>query len=149
MNTFYQIDPSNGYYAGATQTVSDIAPIGCVRIAPPALTPGQYAKWVGGAWEITTTAPTQTAVVYAPPKPLIPPFDFYQRFTSAERIAVRALASTDAVAEDFYATLQAAIASGTQISTENVDIVDGVNYLAANPTSAPVLTASRVAAILA
>lgn len=149
MTNFYLIDPATGYYAGEVQSQSDIAPVGCVRVAPPALKSGQYAQWVNGAWAVTTVAPVQTAAVFAPPKPLVPPFDFYQRFTTAERIAVRALAATDPVAEDFYATLQAAISSGTQISTENADIVAGVNYLTSKPSSAPVLAAARAATILA
>lgn len=76
-------------------------------------------------------------------------FDFYRRFTSAERIAVRALAVTDPIAADFMHTLDGAIASGTPIYPNDPDTLAGLAYLSATPSGAPVLAAGRSAQILA
>ena len=56
-------------------------------------------------------------------------FDFYRKFTSVERIAIREFAKTDPVAEDFYATLNAAIASGANVRDDDVDTRNGLAYL--------------------
>lgn len=76
-------------------------------------------------------------------------FEFLRRFTVAERIAVRALAKTDPVAEDFLHILDSAIASGTAVWTDDPDLISGMGYLSANPTGSPVLNATRAAQILA
>lgn len=78
----------------------------------------------------------------------IKPFDFLRRFTSAERIAARALAATDAHAADFLHVLDSAIASGTMIYANDPDTVVGMAYLSATPAGSPVLAAGRSSEIL-
>lgn len=78
-----------------------------------------------------------------------PAFDFYRKFTAAERIAVRTLAKTDPIAEDFLRTLEAAIASTSLVHADNADVVAGLAYLSATPGGSPCLAAGRSAALLA
>lgn len=68
-------------------------------------------------------APTMTATW--------PAFDFYRKFTSTERIRARALASVDPVADDIMRTLDAAIASGSNVRADDPDTINGLNYLSA------------------
>lgn len=88
-------------------------------------------------------------------RPAIPPpqqwaaFDFYRRFTAAERIAIRTLAQTDPVAADFMATLDATIASGARVLANDPDLQGGLSYLQAHPAGSPVLTPARALALLA
>ena len=79
----------------------------------------------------------------------IPAFDFYRRLTAAERIAIRMLAATDPIANDFLHTLDSAIASGTAVSATDPDLLAGMAYLQVHPAASPCLTAARVATILA
>lgn len=58
-----------------------------------------------------------------------PAFDFYRKFTSQERIAIRSRAKTDPVVEDIYATLNAAVASGANVRDDDPDTVQGLTYL--------------------
>lgn len=58
-----------------------------------------------------------------------PAFDFYRKFTAEERIAIRTRAKTDAIAEDIYSTLNAAISSGSNIRDDDPDTVRGLLYL--------------------
>lgn len=76
-------------------------------------------------------------------------FDFYRRFTTAERIAIRNLAQTDSIAADFMATLDATIASGARVVANDPDLLAGLGYLQTKPTGSPVLTAGRAAELLA
>jgi hypothetical protein len=78
----------------------------------------------------------------------IPPFEFLNRFTRAERIAARALATTDPVVADFMHMLDAAAMSGVPIMPDNHDVVDGLAYLSANPANSPVLAAGRAAQLV-
>ena len=75
-------------------------------------------------------------------------FDFYRRFTSAERIAIRTLAKTDPIAEDFIQTLDNTIASGSRVLASDPDLQAAFQYLQATPAAAPALTADRAAEIL-
>lgn len=86
-------------------------------------------------------------VVIAPPK-LWTAFDFYRRFTSAERIAIRELAKTDMHADDFLRTLDATIAAGANVRADDPDTIAGINYLQTAPADNPVLTATRAAEIM-
>lgn len=72
-------------------------------------------------------------------------FDFYRKFSSAERIAIRTRTNTDPIAEDIYSTLNAAIASGANIRDDDPDTTNGLAYL----ESVGVLAAGRAAEILA
>lgn len=74
-----------------------------------------------------------------------PAFDFYRKFTSAERIAIRERAKTDPIAEDIYGTLNAAIASGSNVRSDDPDTVAGLAYLESKGDLAP----GRAAEILA
>jgi len=74
-----------------------------------------------------------------------PAFDFYRKFTTAERVAIRTLAKTDPIVEDIYATLNAAIASGSNVRDDDPDTVNGLAYL----ESVGVLAEGRAAEILA
>jgi hypothetical protein len=56
----YQTD-LEGFYVGSTVADVDpmdeanhLVPAGCVTDAPPALTDGQLARWLGGTWEVIT-----------------------------------------------------------------------------------------------
>jgi hypothetical protein len=66
-----------------------------------------------------------------------PAFDFYRRLTSAERIAIRERAKTDPIAEDIYATLNAAIASGANVRDDDPDTLAGLAYLESTGDLAP------------
>ena len=55
---------------------------------------------------------------------------FLRRFTPAQRIAIRTLAATDPVAQDFMALLDAAVASGGDVDLDDPDTAAGVGYLA-------------------
>lgn len=85
------------------------------------------------------------------PAPLLawPAFDFYRRFTAAERIAIRTLAQTDPVAADFMATLDATISSGSRVLASDPDLIAGLGYLQTKPTGSPVLTSMRATQLLA
>lgn len=97
--------------------------------------------------------------IYEPMQPFAPPvaatwpaFDFYRKFTSTERIRARALASVDPVADDIMRTLDAAIASGSNVRADDPDTINGLNYLSAyGPAdgNGAVLAAGRAAEILA
>jgi hypothetical protein len=80
---------------------------------------------------------------------IIPSFDFYRRFTPAERIAVRALAKTDPIAEDFLHTLDSAIASQVNVRSDDPDTRAGLAYLEAMPVGNPVLSLGRSLELLA
>jgi hypothetical protein len=56
---------------------------------------------------------------------------FIHRFTPEQRIAIRALATTNPVVLDFMALLDAAIAAGEGIDLDDPSIADRVAYLAA------------------
>ena len=73
-----------------------------------------------------------------------PAFDFYRKFTSGQRIAIRELAKTDPAAEDFMRTLDAAIASGARVVANDPDTANGMAYL----QSKAIFTAEEVAGIL-
>jgi len=79
---------------------------------------------------------------------LIPSMEFYRRFTSAERIAIRSLAVTDAHAADFMATLDNAIAAGWNVHSDDPDVVNGLGYFSAMPAGTPCLASGRAAQIL-
>ena len=79
----------------------------------------------------------------------IPAFDFYRRLSPQERIAIRTLAATDPIANDFLHTLDSAIASGIGVQANDPDLQAGMAYLQVHPSAAPCLTAARVAQILA
>ncbi len=85
----------------------------------------------------------------APLKKQWPAFEFYGKFTDAEWVAALTLAKTDATAQYFVNTLQAAISSGTPIYADDIRIVNGLAYFSATPSASPVLAAGRSAAILA
>jgi len=76
-------------------------------------------------------------------------YAFYRLFTPAERIAIRTLGNTDPVAYDFLHTLEMTIAASGRVVATDPDLVAGMAYLQAQPSSSPVLTAARAAAILA
>lgn len=76
-------------------------------------------------------------------------FAFYRRLTAAERIAIRTLATTDAIAADFMHTLDSAIASGTPVYATDPDLIAGLGYLSTTPAGSPVITPARVTALLA
>lgn len=56
---------------------------------------------------------------------------FLRRFTLAQRIAIRALAATDPIVQDFMALLDAAIAAGGDVYLDDPDTAAGVAYLVA------------------
>lgn len=100
------------------------------------------AENVGIGWQFVDgqfIEPTQPI-----PSKLWAAFDFYRRFTSPERIAIRTLAKTDPIAEDFLHTLDAAIASKSNVLAEDSDTVAGLSYL----VSQSVLTQQRMDEIL-
>lgn len=99
---------------------------------------------VGPGWMQDGSGWTPPAVVRS-----WPAFEFYRRLTSAERIAVRSLAKTDPIAEDVIHTLDAAIASGTQVRSDDPDLIAGMAYLSATPVGSPVLAPGRAAEITA
>ena len=74
------------------------------------------------------------------PRPVLPltRLEFLRRFTSAERIAIRA--STDPVVVDFLSLLDAA----QEVRTDDADTVAGIGYLA----TTGLLAAERAAEIL-
>lgn len=85
-----------------------------------------------------------------PPEPVAAweAFDFYRRFTAAERVAIRTLARTDPLAADFIATLDATIASGARVLANDTDLLDGLAYLQTKPEGSPIFTAERAAELI-
>ena len=76
-------------------------------------------------------------------------FDFYRKFTLAERIRVRALAATDPIANDIIHTLDSAMASGTPVRADDPETIDGLAYLSVNPSGDPAITPARAIELLA
>lgn len=74
-----------------------------------------------------------------------PAFDFYRKFTMAEYIAIKELAKTDPVADYFLGTLDRAIASGSNVRSDDPDTIGGLAYL----EGAGKIDAGRAAEILA
>jgi hypothetical protein len=107
-------------------TLEMVAPPGAMAIAnyDPTLM-GQ--RWTGTGWEPGNTRPEP-----------ITQLDFLRRFTTEERIAIRA--STDAVVQDFLHLLGLA----QDIRVDDADTVAGVNYL----EQESLLATGRAAAIL-
>lgn len=56
---------------------------------------------------------------------------YLRRFTQAQRIAIRDLAKTDAIAQDLMYLLDSTIAQGGQVNLMDQDTINGINYLAA------------------
>lgn len=108
---------------------------------------GEYAN-VGVGWGynngIFTTPSITTDSVPDLPK-YWNSFDFYRRFTSAERILIRNTAKVDPIVEDFMHTLDAAIASKSNILASDQDTINGLNYL----KTMNILTQERIEEILA
>ena len=75
-------------------------------------------------------------------------FDFYRRFTVAERVGIRTLAQTNPIAADFIATLDATIASGSRVVANDADLLAGLAYLQTKPEGAPIFTAERAAQLI-
>jgi hypothetical protein len=57
---------------------------------------------------------------------------FLRRFNLAQRIAIRELAATDQIANDFMELLNATIAQGVNVNLDDEDTIAGVGYIAAN-----------------
>jgi len=72
-------------------------------------------------------------------------YDFKLRFTTAERMAIRARAKTDPVAEDFMDMLDTAAATNTSIFSTDALVNAGLQYL----ESEGVLGEGRAAEIVA
>lgn len=98
---------------------------------------GTNGAWVacgdaGPGW-ITTDG----GITFAPPPaPIVTErsisgLAYLRRFTQSQRIAVRELAKTDAIAQDLMHLLDSTIAQGGQINLMDQDTVNGANYLAA------------------
>lgn len=85
-------------------------------------------QWTGTAWEAVS-----------PPPPPITQLDFLRRFTTEERIAIRA--STDAVVQDLLHLLGLA----QDIRVDDADTIAGVGYL----ESLGLLAEGRAAEMLA
>lgn len=88
-------------------------------------------------------------IAQQPAPKMWPAFDFYRKFTSAERIAVRELAKTDMHADDFLRTLDNTIAASANVRADDPDTIAGIAYLQTVPAGSPVLTAARAAEIMA
>lgn len=88
-------------------------------------------------------------VEQAPTVSVTPAFDFYRKFTLQERIAIRTLAATDLIAEDFLATLNAAIAGGLNVRSDDHDLIGGLAYFESVPSGSPVLAQGRALELLA
>jgi len=95
---------------------------GKCRIVPDPITPAPAASW--------------------------PAYEFYRRFTSAERIAIRALADVDPIEYDFLRTLEHAISSNSSVMSNDPDLIAGLAYLESHPIGSPCLSMGRAAIIL-
>ena len=80
-------------------------------------------------------------------KPLTP-YAFLQRLTVAERVAARSLSGTDMVVADFMSMLDHAGMSNMPIMLNDPETIAGVDYIGTVPSTAPILTAARIAQIL-
>ncbi|MDR3480643.1 MAG: hypothetical protein P4L91_07995 [Burkholderiaceae bacterium] len=78
-----------------------------------------------------------------------PAYEFYRFLTSAERIAIHALAATDMAVYDFMYTLQVTISNGGNVLATDPDMVTALAYLQTVPSGAPIFSAARAAAIIA
>ncbi len=94
---------------------------------------------------------TKALTAYTPPAPSVTavanpltPYEFLMLFTQTERIGIMALQSSNPAVADFMNLL----AHATEVDILNPMTIEAVNYLTTVPTSSPVLTAARAAAIL-
>lgn len=99
-------------------------------------------------WDAATLSLVPIPAPPAPPA-MCDAFTFYRAFTPVERIAIRMLAKVDPIAEDFEATLDKAISSGSRVFANDPDLLAAMHYLSVTPSDSPVLSAERKAAILA
>lgn len=116
------------------------------QVGPPCV-PGEWVQCgkAGPGWV------RQAGGEFAPPPAPVAAwaaFDFYRRFTAAERVAIRTLALTDPLAADFIATLDATIASGARVLANDADLLDGLGYLQTKPEGSPIFTAERAAKLI-
>jgi len=100
---FYQILPNS--YLGDTigHATGHGIPLGYTSKVPPVAGEGQYVRWHGQGWELTTTPPPVTEP--APPAPqLITKVAFRFRMTDAEYVGVLSAAKSDVEIEAWLAT---------------------------------------------
>lgn len=81
--------------------------------------------------------PAQSDFVAAAPARLVTPIGFLDRFTTAERIGIRAAAKTDAVAQDYLHRLDLKAACGEMIDLDSANTIGGLAYLEAAGVLAP------------
>lgn len=110
-----------------------------------------WGNWSGERW--STPLYVEPAPMEPPLAPVVilPAYVVYRRFTSTERIAIRALSKVDEMAEDFMHSLNGAIASGNPVISSDPETVAGFAYLSTTPVPGqkhPVLAAGRTAEIL-
>jgi hypothetical protein len=90
----------------------------------------------GEAVRVTTTdghVIRELAVVVSEPLPTeryISGVAFLRRFTPEQRIAIRELAKSDPIADDFLRLLDATIAQGSGVNLLDPDLARGLGYLA-------------------
>lgn len=91
---FYQILPNS--YLGDTvnHPTGHGIPLGYTAKVPPVANDGEYVRWHGLGWEVTTQAPPVTQP--PPPEPkLITKVSFRFRLTDAEYVAILSAAKSD------------------------------------------------------
>ena len=104
MKIGYQILP-NRYYGGSAEFPGGDLPSGYVAYPPPALGPGEYARWGKGGWQVTTTPPPAYAL--APPETVygwMKAREFLREFNRNDRKAI--LESTDPIVLDAVRQLE-------------------------------------------
>lgn len=120
----------DGSLASGGSSVADVLPDGMAAKSFPAR-PDPARLWNAATldWDIDAPAPVQAWT----------PLEFMQRFTVAERVAVRAARLTDPVIDDFLALLEMA----GDVRSDSATVQQGLGYL----VSVNLLTGARAAGI--
>lgn len=136
---FYQILPNS--YLGDTvnHPTGHGIPLGYTGKAPPVVQEGQYVRWHGLGWEITSEPPPVTQPL--PPAPeFVTKVAFRFRLTDAEYVGILSAAKTDIEVTAWVETFNMV----TQINLSDPRTVGGVGTL----VSKNLLTQERATEIL-
>lgn len=118
MKTVYQTN-EHGFLVGVTEADESplepgvwLIPRGAVEHPPPEPRAGQVPFWTGSAWEMRTppaeSVPPPPPAIEQPRRRVCTPLTFLERFTPAERAAIRRAARQDDELEDWLDLLRAA-----------------------------------------
>lgn len=124
MVTIYEIGVG-GYWTGNTQEIrlQDPAPISWTRSEVPVLSSGEYAKWIGGSWVVTTTPP---------------PAEYKGRKTTPKKMAKDRLTEINAASDNLLNDIRSGYPE-FETDTWDQQKAEAEAYLADNTASIPLV----------